>query len=136
MGELRGEGRIGPAGGHDGAQRTSARTLQYTKEREAFGKAIGHFQVIRHKFAEMATKIETARQLVYMTAWRFANGAYPIRERSLAKLHASPIPREVADEALQIHGGAGYMKGEHAEPLCRDTPLHPHRAGTQQITPG
>src|SRR5260370_20815562 len=116
MGELRGEGRIGPAGGHDGAQRTSARTLQYTKEREAFGKAIGHFQVIRHKFAEMATKIEAARQLVYVTAWRFANGEYPVREISMAKLFASRVPVEVAHEGIQIHAGPRLMKGANLPP--------------------
>src|SRR5260370_26698036 len=133
MGELRGEGRIGPAGGHDGAQRTSARTLQYAKERHAFGKAIGQFQVIRHKFAEMATKIETARQLVYMTAWRFANGEYPVREISMAKLHASRIACEVADECIQIHGGAGYMKEYGIERVWRDMRLNRIGAGTDEI---
>ena len=71
MWELQGERLIGAAGCVAGAQRCFERTLQYAKEREAFGREIGHFQVIRHKFAEMATKIETARQMVYMTAWRF-----------------------------------------------------------------
>ena len=66
--------------------------------------------MIRHKFAEMATKIEAARQMVYMTAWRFDNGEYPVREISMAKLHASRIACEVADECIQIHGGAGYMR--------------------------
>ena len=88
MWELQGERMIGAAGCVAGAQKCFERTLEYAKEREAFGKAIGHFQVIRHKFAEMATKIESARQLVYMTAWRFANGEYPVREISMAKLHA------------------------------------------------
>src|SRR5436305_11398548 len=72
MWELQGERMIGAAGSLAGAQRCFDRTLQYATEREAFGKAIGHFQVIRHKSAEMATKIEAARQLVYMPAWRFA----------------------------------------------------------------
>ena len=66
--------------------------------------------MIRHKFAEMATKIETARQMVYTTAWRFQNGEYPVREISMAKLYASRIAVEVADECIQIHGGAGYMR--------------------------
>ena len=65
---------------------------------------------IRHKFAAMATKIEASRQLVYTTAWRFANGEYPVREISMAKLHAAQMCCEVADECLQIHGGAGYMR--------------------------
>src|SRR5438270_10829684 len=74
MWELQGERMIRAAGSVAGAQKCFEKTLEYAKEREAFGKAIGHFQVIRHKFAEMATKIEAARQLVYVTAWRFANG--------------------------------------------------------------
>src|SRR5437899_153596 len=82
MWELQGERMIGAAGSLAGAPRCFDRTLAYAKEREAFGHAIGHFQVIRHKFAEMATKIEAARELVYVTAWRFANGQYPVREIS------------------------------------------------------
>jgi len=74
MWELQGERLIGAAGCVSGAQRCFEQTLQYAQERTAFGRQIGKFQVIRHKFAEMATKIETARQLVYMTAWRFQNG--------------------------------------------------------------
>ena len=89
MWELQGERMIGAAGCVAGAQHVFDRTLQYAKERKAFGAPIGHFQVIRHKFAEMATKIEAARQLVYTTAWRFANGEYPVREISMAKLYAS-----------------------------------------------
>src|SRR6202011_4584996 len=91
MWELQGERMIGAAGSIAGAQKCFEKTLEYAKERKAFGKSIGQFQVIRHKFAEMATKIETARQLVYMTAWRFANGEYPVREISMAKLYASRV---------------------------------------------
>src|SRR3954467_1166653 len=87
MWELQGERLIGAAGCVAGAQRCFDKTLQYALERKAFGREIGHFQVIRHKFADMATKIEAARQLVYTTAWRFQNGEYPVREISMAKLH-------------------------------------------------
>src|SRR5213595_521832 len=87
MWELQGERLIGAAGCVAGAQRVFDQTLKYAKERKAFGRSIGHFQVIRHKFAEMATKIETARQLVYTTAWRVSNGEYPVREISMAKLY-------------------------------------------------
>ena len=69
--------------------RASSSTLEYAKEREAFGRPIGRFQAIRHKFAEMATKIEAAKQMVYATAWRFQNGEYPVREITEAKLYAS-----------------------------------------------
>jgi alkylation response protein AidB-like acyl-CoA dehydrogenase len=133
MWELQGERMIGAAGSVAGAQKCFDRTLEYAKEREAFGKAIGHFQVIRHKFAEMATKIETARQLVYVTAWRFANGEYPVREISMAKLHSARIACEVADECIQIHGGAGYMKEYNVERVWRDMRLNRIGAGTDEI---
>jgi alkylation response protein AidB-like acyl-CoA dehydrogenase len=133
MWELQGERMIGAAGSVAGAQKCFDRTLEYAKEREAFGKAIGHFQVIRHKFAEMATKLEAARQLVYMTAWRFANGEYPVREISMAKLYASRVACEVADECIQIHGGAGYMKEYNVERVWRDMRLNRIGAGTDEI---
>jgi alkylation response protein AidB-like acyl-CoA dehydrogenase len=133
MWELQGERMIGAAGSVAGAQKCFDLTLTYAKERQAFGKSIGQFQVIRHKFAEMATKIETARQLVYMTAWRFANGEYPVREISMAKLHASRIACEVADECIQIHGGAGYMKEYNVERVWRDMRLNRIGAGTDEI---
>ena len=91
MWELQGERLIGAAGCVAGAQRCFEQTLEYANERTAFGRPIGNFQVIRHKFAEMATKIESARQMVYTTAWRHQNGEYPVREISMAKLHASRI---------------------------------------------
>ncbi len=133
MWELQGERLIGAAGCVAGAQRCFEQTLQYAKERTAFGKPIGRFQVIRHKFAEMATKIESARQLVYTTAWRFQNGEYPVREISMAKLHASRIAVEVADECIQIHGGAGYMKEYGVERVWRDMRLNRIGAGTDEI---
>jgi alkylation response protein AidB-like acyl-CoA dehydrogenase len=133
MWELQGERMIGAAGAVAGAQRVFDRTLEYAKEREAFGRQIGRFQVIRHKFAEMATKIETARQLVYATAWRFQNGDYPVREITMAKLYASRIAVEVADECIQIHGGAGYMKEYGVERVWRDLRLNRIGAGTDEI---
>ncbi len=133
MWELQGERLIGAAGSVSGAQRVFERTLEYAKERTAFGRAIGNFQVIRHKFAEMATKIETARQMVYMTAWRQQNGDYPVREISMAKLYASRIACEVADECLQIHGGAGYMREYGIERAWRDLRLNRIGAGTDEI---
>ena len=72
MWELQGEPLIA-AGAVAGGQHVFDRTLEYAKQRRAFGRAIGHFQVTRHKLAEMATKLETARQMVHTTAWRFAH---------------------------------------------------------------
>ncbi len=133
MWELQGERLIGAAGAVAGAQAAFDRTLQYAKERTAFGRPIGRFQAIRHKFAEMATKIETARQLVYTTAWRFQNQEYPVREISMAKLYASRIAVEVADECIQIHGGNGYMKEYGIERVWRDLRLNRIGAGTDEI---
>jgi len=133
MWELQGERLIGAAGAVAAAQRVFDRTLQYARERTAFGRPIGRFQVIRHKFAEMATKIETARQMVYTTAWRFHDGAYPVREIAIAKLYAARIACEVADECLQIHGGNGYTKEYGIERSWRDLRLNRIGAGTDEI---
>ena len=133
MWELQGERLIGAAGCVAAAQRLFEQTLQYAQEREAFGRKISKFQVTRHKFAEMATKIESARQMTYVTAWRHANGEYPVREISMAKLHSARIAVEVADECLQIHGGAGYMKEYGIERAWRDLRLNRIGAGTDEI---
>jgi alkylation response protein AidB-like acyl-CoA dehydrogenase len=133
MWELQGERLIGAAGAVAGAQHVFERTLEYAKQRTAFGRQIGRFQVTRHKFAEMATKLEAARQLVYTTAWRFQAGQYPVREITIAKLYAARIAVEVADECIQIHGGAGYMKEYGIERAWRDLRLHRIGAGTDEI---
>ncbi len=133
MWELQGERLIGAAGSVAAAQLCMDRTLQYALERTAFGRQIGKFQVIRHKFAEMATKLEAARQLNYMTAWRFQNGEYPVREISMAKLYSARVAVEVADECIQIHGGAGYMKEYGVERVWRDMRLNRIGAGTDEI---
>ncbi|MEI7560299.1 MAG: acyl-CoA dehydrogenase family protein [Actinomycetes bacterium] len=133
MWELQGERLIGAAGCVAGAQVCFEKTLEYALEREAFGRQIGKFQVIRHKFAEMATKIEAARQMTYMTAWKFNNGEYPVREISMAKLYSARIAVEVADECIQIHGGAGYMKEYGVERTWRDMRLNRIGAGTDEI---
>ena len=133
MWELQGERLIGAAGCVAGAQLCFEQTLKYANERKAFGRSIGNFQVIRHKFAEMATAIESARQMVYMTAWKFNNGEYPVREISMAKLHAARVAVDVADECIQIHGGAGYMKEYGVERIWRDMRLNRIGAGTDEI---
>jgi alkylation response protein AidB-like acyl-CoA dehydrogenase len=133
MWELQGERLIGAAGCVASAQRVFDQTLEYARERTAFGRPIGGFQVTRHKFAEMATKIETARQMVYTTAWRFQNGEYPVREITMAKLYAARIAVEVADECIQIHGGAGYMREYQIERAWRDLRLNRIGAGTDEI---
>jgi citronellyl-CoA dehydrogenase len=131
--ELQGERMVAAAGCVAGAERIFERTLEYAKEREAFGRPIGKFQAIRHKFAEMATKIEAGKQFNYATAWRFANGEYPVREISEVKLFTSQMACEVADECVQIHGGYGYMKEYEVERAYRDMRLNRIGAGTDEI---
>jgi alkylation response protein AidB-like acyl-CoA dehydrogenase len=133
MWELQGERLIGAAGCVAGAQRCFDKTLEYALEREAFGRPIGKFQAIRHKFAEMATKIEAGRQMTYTTAWRFNNGEYPVREISMAKLFTAQMACEVTDECLQIHGGAGYMREYGIERAWRDMRLNRIGAGSDEI---
>lgn len=131
--ELQSERLCAAAGSHAGAERMIERALEYAKEREAFGRPIGKFQAIRHKFAEMATKTEAAKQFTYATAWRFANGEYPVREITMAKLFSSRIACEVADECIQILGGYGYMKEYEIERAYRDVRLNRIGAGTDEI---
>ena len=131
--ELQSERMVAAAGSVAGAERMFERTLEYAKEREAFGRPIGKFQAIRHKFAEMATKIEAAKQFNYVVAWRYANGEYPVREITEVKLFTSRISCEVADECVQILGGYGYMKEYEIERAYRDVRLNRIGAGTDEI---
>ena len=131
--ELQGERLVAAAGCYAACERMFEKTLAYALDREAFGRPIGKFQAIRHKFADMATKIEAAKQMVHATAWRFANGEYPVREITMAKLFATRVCNEVADECVQIHGGYGYMKEYEIERAYRDQRLNRIGAGTDEI---
>jgi len=116
-----------------GMQRVFEVTLAYAKEREAFGRPIGKFQAIRHKFAEMATRIEASRALTYSALRLFADGQDATREVTMAKLLTQRTMLEVADECLQIHGGYGYMREYGIERAVRDARLGPIGGGTDEI---
>jgi acyl-CoA dehydrogenase len=116
-----------------GANATFERTLAYAKERQAFGRPIGSFQAIRHKLAEMATKIEAARALSYHALRLFVSGQDCLDEVTHAKLLACDAAVEVADEAVQIHGGYGYMREYDVERALRDARLGPIGGGTSEI---
>jgi len=131
--ELQSERMVAAAGCVAGAERMFEKTLAYAKEREAFGRPIGRFQAIRHKFADMATKIEAAKQFNYVVSWRYANGEYPVREITEVKLFTSRMACEVADECVQILGGYGYMKEYEIERAYRDVRLNRIGAGTDEI---
>jgi acyl-CoA dehydrogenase len=109
------------------------RTLAYAKEREAFGRPIGKFQAIRHKVAEMALKLENGRAMTYNALRLFHTGQDALREVTLAKLFTQRAAVEVADDAVQIHGGYGYMREYHVERALRDARLGPIGGGTDEI---
>jgi acyl-CoA dehydrogenase len=108
-------------------------TLQYASERRAFGREIGHFQAIRHKIAEMAVRAETGRAITYNALRLFAEGHDAIKEVTMAKLQTQRAAFEQADDAIQIHGGAGYMKEYGVERAARDLRLGPIGGGTDEI---
>jgi alkylation response protein AidB-like acyl-CoA dehydrogenase len=109
------------------------RSVAYAGERSAFGRPIGKLQAIRHKIAEMAIKHEASRSLTYHALRLFADGENAIREVTEAKLLTQRAAYEVADDALQIHGGAGYMKEYEIERAVRDTRLGPIGGGTDEV---
>jgi alkylation response protein AidB-like acyl-CoA dehydrogenase len=133
MWELQAERLIGAAGCLAYAQYAFDRTVRFASERRTFGKPLGSHQAIRHKFAEMATALEAAGQLIYSTAWSYARGDYPVREISMAKLNAARVAWQVADECVQIHGGAGYMQEYDVERVLRDIRLYRIGAGADEI---
>jgi len=112
---------------------SSSRPCSTPAERTAFGRQIGKFQVNRHKFAEMATKIEAARPARIHDRVALPERRVPVREISMAKLYAARVAVEVADECIQIHGGAGYMKEYGVERVWRDMRLNRIGAGTDEI---
>lgn len=121
---------IGAVGAMDALIETS---IAYAGERQAFGRSISSFQAIRHKIAEMATTAAAAKTLTYDTLRRFNDGENVIREVSMAKLMTQRALCEIADEALQIHGGYGYMREYGVERALRDARLGPIGGGTDEI---
>jgi len=105
----------------------------YAQERKQFGKPISKFQVNAFKLADMATKIELARNLLYKACWLKDNGKPFGKEAAMSKLYCSEIAREVADEAVQLHGGYGLMKDYDVERFYRDQRLLQIGEGTSEI---
>ena len=114
-------------------QRLLEVTLDYAREREAFGRPIGRFQAIRHKIAEIGTQMEVSRALTYHALRLFHEGHDCIREVTMAKLQTQRGLVEIADECLQIHGGYGYMREYGIERAVRDARLGPIGGGTDEI---
>ncbi len=115
------------------AQGAFDRALAYVKERSQFGKKLAQFQVTQHKLAEMITKIETARLMVFKSAWSFDQGIIDPKLTSIAKMYAGRAAVEVADEAIQLHGGYGYMLEYEVERFYRDAKIMEIYEGTREI---
>ncbi|MFZ5697998.1 MAG: acyl-CoA dehydrogenase family protein [Pseudomonadota bacterium] len=107
--------------------------LRYVKEREAFGRKIGNFQVIKHKLAEMATKIEASREFNYSVAAKMAAGQSMVKEVSMAKNFSTDVSDYVTYQATQIFGGMGFMRESVVERLYRDNRILSIGGGTYEI---
>ena len=107
--------------------------VDYSKQRKAFGKAIIDHQAIGFKLADMATKIEAAKMLVYRAAYLKDSGQDYSQASAMAKLYASEVAQFVTSEAVQIHGGYGYVKEYHVERLMRDAKITQIYEGTSEI---
>ncbi|KAB2332267.1 acyl-CoA dehydrogenase [Cytobacillus depressus] len=115
------------------AQAAYEKALQYSKERQQFGQSISNFQAIQFKLADMAMEIELARNMVYKSAWLKDQGKPFGKESAFAKLYASEAGFRVCNQAIQIHGGYGYMKEYDVERYLRDIKLMEIGEGTSEI---
>ena len=107
--------------------------FEYAHEREQFGQPIAEFQAIQHKLADMDMKINAAKMLMHRAADRKIRGEDFIKESAQAKLYASEVSREVANEGIQIHGGYGYVKDFPAERFLRDAKINEIYEGTSEV---
>ena len=108
-------------------------TAVYLNGRNAFGGPLSEKQALRHRLADMATEVEAARRLTYHAAGKLADGAVAVREVSMAKLFATEMVNRVAYQAVQLHGGYGYMRELPIERMARDYRLWTIAAGTSEI---
>lgn len=115
------------------AQGAYEMAMEYAKERKQFGRPIAKFQVNSFKLADMAAKIDIARNYLYHACWLESNDKDFSKEAAIAKLYCSEIAKEVADEAVQIHGGYGLMKEYDVERFYRDQRLLQIGEGTSEI---
>jgi len=116
-----------------GAAQALEDTLAYLRERQAFGEALSQKQALRHRVADMATEIEAARQLVYHAVTRYLAGEDSTTQVSMAKLFATEVANRVAYQAVQLHGGYGYMREFPVEGFFRDVRLWTIASGTSEI---
>jgi len=115
------------------AQAAYEKALAYAKERKQFGSPLSKFQVIQFKLADMAMKIELARMMVYKAAWLKDQGKKFTKEAAMCKLYASEVCMEICRDAIQIHGGNGYMQEYEVERYMRDAKLLEIGEGTSEV---
>ncbi len=115
------------------AQGAYEAALKYSKQRKQFGRFISEFQAIQHKLADMATEIDAARLLTQRAAWLKDQGKSVNRESAMAKLYSSEVAVRVANEAVQVHGGYGFIKDYPVEKFYRDAKLCTIGEGTSEI---
>lgn len=108
-------------------------TIQYMKDRFAFGKSISKFQALRHRVAQLASEIEVSKTFNYVTAKRLNDGEYVVKEATMSKLISTKVADEVMTECLQFLGGYGYMEDYPLARLMRDSRLGPIGGGTSEI---
>ena len=107
--------------------------FEYAHEREQFGQPVAEFQAIAHKLADMDTKVNAAKMLTHRAADRYERDEEFVKESAQAKLYASEVSREVANEGIQIHGGYGYVKDFPAERFLRDAKINEIYEGTSEV---
>lgn len=115
------------------AQASLEKALQYAKERKQFGKSISNFQAIQFKLADIAMEVELARNMVYKAAWLKDNNQPFTKESAYAKLFATETAFRAANQAIQIHGGYGYMREYEVERYLRDAKLLEIGEGTSEV---
>lgn len=120
-------------GGVAGSEEALNQTLQYMSEREAFGKTINKFQVLRHRIAQMSAEIEANKAFVYQLYKRYQDGEYLVKEASMAKLLGTQLADKVATQCLQMFGGYGFMEDYPMARFFRDSRLGQIGGGTSEI---
>lgn len=108
-------------------------SMSWARQREAFGKPIGKFQVLKHRLAEMATQLEVSREYTYRQAAKMAAGQSVIKEISMAKSVATDTADRITYDAVQILGGSGYMRDSLVERLYRDNRILSIGGGTREV---
>lgn len=133
MRNFQGERLVGAISAITGARRAWERSMEYGRDRKAFGRPIIKFQVWRHQFVDMLTEIEAGQLLAYAAADKFARGEECTKEISMAKLYCGEVANRVMDRCLQFHGGMGYMEEYFIARAWRDTRLITIGGGTSEI---